>query len=484
MKTVKLNSGYEMPLVGFGVFQIQDPKECEDVTYLAIKNGYRLLDTAVAYCNEQAVGKAVRRAIADGIVKRDELFITTKVWVQDMKGDGMAYASVRRSLELMGLDYLDLVLLHQPIGDYFTAYRDIIRAAEDGLVRSIGVSNFYPEVLTNLCENAEVIPAVNQVELHPFFAQSQAIGNMDHYGIVAQAWGPLAEGRHGIFKHPVLTEIGDRYGKTAAQIALKWNVQRGVSILPKSVHEDRMKQNIDIFDFTLTEKEMEEITALDLGHSEIVDHRDPEFVRMISNWTVNHRGGIMAKTLIAFFSRAGENYFGGSYKYVDIGNTEIAVNMIREMIDADVFKIEMKMPYSEVYNTCIDEAKKDLRSNARPEIGEFGLDMSSYDTVILGYPNYWGTVPMAVMTFLDDVDLSGKRILPLCTNEGSGMGSSERDIRAACPGAELAKGLPINGSRVSGSGKDIRRWLETNGLLRTQWPKHLPPFLNDGRVAG
>lgn len=288
MKTVKLNSGYEMPLVGFGVFQIPDLMECEEVTYQAIKNGYRLIDTAAAYCNEQAVGRAVKRAIADNLVKRDELFITTKVWVQDMKEEGRAYVSVKRSLELLGLDYLDLILLHQPMGDYFTAYRDLIKASKDGLVRSIGVSNFYPEVLTNLCENTEVIPAVNQVELHPFFAQSQAIENMKHYGIVAQAWGPLAEGKHGIFSHPVLTEIGNRYGKTAAQIALKWNVQREVSILPKSVHEDRIKQNIDLFGFTLTENEMDQITALDFGHSEIVDHRNPEFVRMIGNWTVEH----------------------------------------------------------------------------------------------------------------------------------------------------------------------------------------------------
>ena len=173
----------------------------------------------------------------------------------------------------------------------------------------------------------------------------------------------------------------------------------------------------------------------------------------------------MAKTLIAFFSRADENYFGGSYRYVDVGNTEIAVNLIKDMIDADVFKIEMKRPYSKVYNTCIEEAKKDLKDGARPEINDFGLDISSYDTVILGYPNYWGTVPMAVMTFLDNVDMAGKRILPLCTNEGSGMGRSEKDIKAACPNSEITKGLPINGSRVSGSGNEIRRWLETNGLL-------------------
>ncbi len=173
----------------------------------------------------------------------------------------------------------------------------------------------------------------------------------------------------------------------------------------------------------------------------------------------------MSKTLIAFFSRADENYFGGSYRYVDVGNTEIAMKMIADMIDADMFKIEMKKPYSKEYDKCIDEAKKDLNSKARPEIKDFPYDMSSYDTIILGYPNYWGTVPMAVLTFLEGNDLSGKRILPLCTNEGSGMGRSEKDISAACPDSTVADGLSVNGSRVADSGKSIRKWLESNKIL-------------------
>ena len=173
----------------------------------------------------------------------------------------------------------------------------------------------------------------------------------------------------------------------------------------------------------------------------------------------------MTRTLIAFFSRADENYFGGSYRYVEKGNTEIAVEIISGMIDADVFRIEMKKPYSKVYNTCIEEAQNDLRNKARPEIGDFGYDISSYDTVILAYPNYWGTAPMAVMTFLEKVDLSGKKILPLCTNEGSGMGRSEKDIKAVCPDSIVVRGLPVSGSRVAECGKDCRKWLETNGLL-------------------
>ena len=273
-----------MPLEGFGVFQIPDAAECEKVTYEAIKTGYRLIDTATAYFNEEAVGKAVARAIADGITTREELFITTKVWVSDMGTEEAAYEAVKTSLKKLNLDYADLILLHQPMNDYFAAYRGITKAYKEGLTKAIGVANFYPAILANLCETVEVKPAVNQVELHPFFVQQKAIETMKEYGVVPQAWGPLAEGKHGIFTDPELTAIGEKYGKTAAQVALKWNAQRGVSIIPKSVHVERMEQNIDIWDFTLTDEEMEKIAAKDLGHSEIVDHADPAFVKFIYNY--------------------------------------------------------------------------------------------------------------------------------------------------------------------------------------------------------
>ena len=283
MEYITLNTGAKMPLEGFGVFQIPDLKECEEVVYNAIKTGYRLLDTAAAYANEEAVGKAVARAIADGLTTREELFITTKVWVNDMKSEDAAYEAVKTSLGKMNLDYADLILLHQPMSDYFAAYRGITKAYKEGLTKAIGVANFYPAILTNLCETVEVIPAVNQVELHPFFAQEAALENMKNYGVVPQAWGPLAEGKHGIFTDPVLTEIGKKYNKSAAQIALKWNAQRGVSIIPKSVHVERMGQNIDIWEFELTDEEMAKVAAKDLGHSEIVNHDDPAFVKFVLN---------------------------------------------------------------------------------------------------------------------------------------------------------------------------------------------------------
>lgn len=284
MEYLTLNTGAKMPLEGFGVFQIPDAAECEKVTYEAIKTGYRLIDTARAYFNEEAVGKAVAKAIADGITTREELFITTKVWVTDMGTEEAAYEAGKASLKRLNLDYVDLILLHQPMNDYFAAYRGITKAYKEGLTKAIGVANFYPAILANLCEAAEVTPAVNQVELHPYFVQQDAIENMKSYGVIPQAWGPLAEGKHGIFTDPELTAIGDKYGKTAAQVALKWNAQRGVSIIPKSVHVDRMEQNLNIWDFTLTDEEMAVIAAKDLGHSEIVDHSDPSFVKFIYNY--------------------------------------------------------------------------------------------------------------------------------------------------------------------------------------------------------
>ena len=287
MEFATLNTGAKMPLEGFGVFQIPDLKVCEQSVYDAVKAGYRLIDTAAAYMNEEAVGKAVSRAIADGIVTRDELFITTKVWVQDMKNEVTAYEAVKTALAKLKLDYVDLILLHQPMGDYFAAYRGIEKAHKEGLAKAIGVSNFYPAILTNLCENVEIIPAVNQVELHPFFTQNDAIENMKNYGVVPQAWGPLAEGKHGIFTDPELVSIGKKYGKSAAQVVLRWNTQRGVSVIPKSTHRERIEENFNIWDFTLTNDEMAVISAKDLGHSEIVDHGSPTFVKFINDMKIH-----------------------------------------------------------------------------------------------------------------------------------------------------------------------------------------------------
>lgn len=282
MDFVTLNNGIKMPLEGFGVFQIPDADICEQAVTDAIKSGYRLIDTAAAYMNEEAVG----RAIAKSGVPREELFIVTKLWVQDA-GYEKAKKAFNTSLEKLGLDYLDLYLIHQPMGDYYGAWRAMEELYKDGKVRAIGVCNFYPAILADFCETVDVIPAINQIELHPFFTQERALQNMKEYGVTPMAWGPLAEGGHNIFKHPVLSEIGEKYGKTPAQVALKWNMQRGVVIIPKSTHKERMVQNINIRDFELTEDEMAEISKLDLGKSEIVDHADPAFVKMLHTMKIH-----------------------------------------------------------------------------------------------------------------------------------------------------------------------------------------------------
>ena len=282
IQTVKLNNGVEMPLEGFGVFQVPDHAGCEQAVLDAIASGYRLIDTAAAYMNEEAVGKAVAKCG----VPRGELFITTKLWVQDASYED-AKAAIDTSLRKLGLDYLDLYLIHQPMGDYIGAYRAMEEAHKAGKLRAIGVCNCYPQILADICETVDVIPAVNQVELHPFFQQENALALMKQYGVQPEAWGPFAEGNHGIFTHPVLTGIGSKYGKSAAQVALRWNVQRGAVVIPKSVHKDRMAQNLDIWDFTLSDEDMAEIAAMDIGHSEIVDHSDPKFVQMLHQLKVH-----------------------------------------------------------------------------------------------------------------------------------------------------------------------------------------------------
>ena len=282
MDYVTLRNGVKMPQEGFGVFQIRDLDECERVVLDAIGAGYRLIDTAESYGNESAVGKA----IAKSGVNRADLFISTKLWVTNTSYEG-AKAAIQRSMENLGVDYLDLYLIPQAMGDYIGAWRAMTEAYKEGKIRAIGVCNFYPHRLADFCETVEELPAVNQVELHPFFQQENALSLMREYGVQPMAWAPFAEGKHGIFTHPVLTAIGQKYGKSAAQVALRWNVQRGVVVIPKSVHKERIEQNMNIWDFQLSDEDMAEIAKLDIGHSEIVDHSDPAFVKMLHSLKVH-----------------------------------------------------------------------------------------------------------------------------------------------------------------------------------------------------
>lgn len=282
MEYAVLRNDVKMPLMGFGVFQIPEAAVCEKAVSDALEIGYRMIDTAAAYFNEEAVGKAIR----DSGLPREELFITTKLWIQDA-GYENARKAFRVSLEKLGLDYLDLYLIHQPFSDYYGSWRAMEELYEEGLVRAIGVCNFYPERLADLALNSSVVPMVDQVELHPFFQQEASLADMKSFGVQPEAWGPMAEGKHGIFTHPILSAIGGKYSKTAAQVALRWNVQRGVAVIPKSIHRERMEENFNIWDFSLSDDDMREIAQLDIGHSEIIDHSSAETAKWLNGWRIH-----------------------------------------------------------------------------------------------------------------------------------------------------------------------------------------------------
>ena len=274
--TVMLNNGVQMPKIGFGVFRINDMEECEEAVLQAIQSGYRLIDTASAYENEEAVGRAIR---CSG-VPREELFVTTKLWITDTSYEG-AKRGFQHSMERLGLDYIDLYLIHQPFHDYYGAWRAMEDAYKEGILKAIGVSNFYPNILTNFCEIVKVKPVVNQVELHPYYTQEKALETMKYYDVIPEAWAPLGGGRYNPFEDEMLKGIAAKYNKSVGQVLLRWNVQRGVVVVPKSTHVERIKENIDIFDFELNEEEMKQISSLNMGYSgSRAKHFDVEFVEM------------------------------------------------------------------------------------------------------------------------------------------------------------------------------------------------------------
>ncbi len=277
METVKLNNGVEMPILGYGVYQV-NPAECERCVRDAIDTGYRLIDTAQSYFNEEGVGNAVKNSG----VKREDLFLVTKIWISN-SGDEKAAVSIDESLRKLQTDYVDLLLIHQPFGDYYGTYRAMEKAYKAGKARAIGVSNFYPDRFIDLSHFCEIQPAINQVETHVFQQQKKAHEIMKKYNTQIMSWGPFAEGKNNMFKNETLVSIGEKYGKSSAQLALRFLTQEGVIVIPKSVKKERMEQNLNIFDFKLTQEELDEIRALDTGRSLFFSHYDPETVEMIIN---------------------------------------------------------------------------------------------------------------------------------------------------------------------------------------------------------
>lgn len=285
MDTVKLYNGVEMPMEGFGVFQIPD-HACMEVVFTAIQTGYRLIDTASSYKNEAAVGEAVKKAVSEGIVKREELFITTKAYIQEM-GYENAKKAFNNSLNRLGLQYLDLYLIHMPLGDYYGAWRALEELYDAGLVRAIGVCNFDSARLMDLCYNVRVKPMINQIERHPHYQRLEELKIMRHLGIQPQGWAPFAEGLKGMFSEPVLKEIADKHGKSVAQVILRWEIQQGVIIIPKSVHAERMSENISIWDFSLDQSDMEKISSLDKNCPSMLDCSKPSEIDRLYDY-LNH----------------------------------------------------------------------------------------------------------------------------------------------------------------------------------------------------
>jgi 2,5-diketo-D-gluconate reductase A len=282
MQKVRLNNGVEMPILGFGVFQIPDLEECERSVYEALQKGYRLIDTASAYLNEEAVGKAIKRSG----VPRDDLFVTTKLWVQDA-GYEPAKKAFEKSLARLGLDYLDLYLIHQPFGDVYGAWRAMEELYRGGRVRAIGVSNFHPDRVMDLIVHNEVVPVVNQIEVHPFYQQIETQIFLRENKVQIESWGPFAEGRNRIFENEILLSIAGHHHKTVAQIVLRWLIQRNVVVIPKSVHANRIAENFSVFDFELSGDEMDRISTLDTKASLFMDHRDPETVKRLGRARLN-----------------------------------------------------------------------------------------------------------------------------------------------------------------------------------------------------
>ena len=427
MMYVTLSNGVKMPQLGYGVYQVTKD-ECERCVLDALKTGYRSIDTAQSYFNEEEVGNTLQKSG----VPREEIFLTSKVWIEHY-GYEECKKSVLESMRKLKTDYIDLMLLHQPFGDYYGAWRALEDLYEEGKLRAIGISNFYPDRMIDIASFSKIKPMVNQIEIHPHNQQKAAKEWNEKYGVQLEAWAPFGEGRGGIFDLPELKAIAESHKKTVAQVIIRWHLQRGIVVIPKSTHIERMEENFDVFDFTITDEEMAKIAALDKDTSS----PDSENEAPEGN-----------KTLVVYYSAT--------------GSTKAVAETISDTLGADIFEIVPEEPYS---SSDLDWTNSDSRVCAEhndeskrsvPLTKSVPDNWEQYDTVYVGYPIWWGIAAWPINGFIEANDFSGKTVIPFCTSASSGLGSSGELLEEAAGSGSWLEGkrFPSNAAK-----EDISKWL-------------------------
>ncbi len=473
-RTVLLNDGREMPILGIGTFTLTQ-EQAENSVYHALEYGYRLVDTAAAYNNEEGVGKG----IAKSGVPREEIFVTTKLWPANYNMEG-----IDACLERLGLEYVDLMLLHQPMGDYIGGYKAMEEAVKQGKIKSIGVSNFAKAQFEEIMEIAEIPPAINQVETHLWNQQLPMIDFLDKYGTVIEAWFPLG-GRGNtqkLFAEPVIVELGEKYNKSSAQIILRWHLQTGHIAIPGSSNPDHILENISIFDFELTDEEIARINALNkaepffkgFGTSQAEQDAADRWGLDIAPESKPEEKAEEKKALVVYFSMpetdSAENMTAdedNSTVVIDekvLGNTEYIAQLIAENTGADIFEIEAKNEYPTNHEKLLETAKAEKNENARPALKYEVVNLDDYDTVFIGYPIWWGDMPMILYTFLESHDLADKTVIPFNTHGGSGLSGTVDSIKEIQVNAEVTdNAFTVSRDEAADAEEDVIKWLEELG---------------------
>ena len=474
-RTVLLNDGREMPILGIGTFTLTQ-EQAENSVYHALKYGYRLVDTAAAYNNEEGVGKG----IAKSGVPREDIFVTTKLWPSNYN-----MAGIDACLERLGLEYVDLMLLHQPMGDYIGGYKAMEEAVKQGKIKSIGVSNFTKAQFEEIMEIAEIPPAINQVETHLYNQQLPMIDFLDKYGTVLEAWFPLG-GRGNtqkLFAESVIVELGEKYNKSSAQIILRWHLQTGHIAIPGSSNPDHILENITIFDFELTDEEVARINALNKAEpffkgfgtsqaeQDAADRWGLDIAPEETEEKVEEK-----KDLVVYFSMpetdSAENMTvdeDNSVVVIDdevLGNTEYVAKIIKESTGADIFEIEAKEPYPTNHEELVEIAKAEQAEGARPALKYEVINLDDYDTVFVGYPTWWGDMPMIVYTFLESHDLAGKTVVPFNTHGGSGFADTIESIKKIQVNANvIEEGFSVSRDDAESCKEAVVNWLKESGFI-------------------